>query len=90
MADYYQQALTCLAPNRLRADTYQNNKGLSVKTNEYEYLRTGCYEIEPDGTKSKLHADRFTRQPTRAQHMTEQYGAKLEQINDKKIASGKK
>jgi hypothetical protein len=83
MADYYQQALTCLAPNRLRADT-------SVKTNEYEYLRTGCYEIEPDGTKSKLHADRFTRQPTRAQHMTEQYGAKLEQINDKKIASGKK
>jgi hypothetical protein len=52
-----------------------------VETN-YRYLQDGCYEIEPDGTKTKLHADRFTRptelqnKPTRAQRMAEQYGAK--------------
>jgi hypothetical protein len=59
---------------------------------DYRYLQDGCYEIELDGTKTKLHADRFTRtsesqnKPTRAQRMAEQYGAKLDQINDTKIA----
>jgi hypothetical protein len=62
-----------------------------VETN-YRYLQDGCFEIEPDGTKTKLHADRFTRptelqnKPTRAQRMAEQYGAKLDQINGTKIA----
>jgi hypothetical protein len=59
---------------------------------DYQYLQDGCYEIESDGTISKLHADRFSRptesqnKPTRAQRMAAQYGAKLEQINDTKIA----
>lgn len=68
-----------------------NKKRLIVET-DYRYLQEGCYEVEPDGTISKLHADRFSRhtesqsKPTRAQHMAEQYGAKLEQINGTKIA----
>lgn len=29
---------------------------------DYKYLQDGCFVVEPDGTKTKLHGDIFSRQ----------------------------
>ena len=58
---------------------------------DYRYLQDGCYEVEADGSISKLHADKFSRptesqnKPTRAQRMAEQYGKKLKEITGVKL-----